>query len=178
MKLPHRYIDTVPADEFDYALRTYADKVYDGETVVEVLDSTTRAMEEFFRVLPDESLRTRYAPRKWTVAEVIQHLITYERIFLDRIRVALESTAVVSVPFYTQSSTAEGGNVKSKEQLLHEYRDVRRKLEAQIDRLDASELSKGASIDGIRGSIRALVACASGHQRHHFDVIRRRYLKR
>ncbi|MEM7552076.1 MAG: DinB family protein [Bacteroidota bacterium] len=111
------------------------------------------------------------------IGEVVQHIIFYEIIFKDRIRLILDKGAIPKIPSYTQASTASAAKGKSKEQLKNEFLKVRNELFELVSALSEEELGKVGSIDGFKASVQAMIACASGHQKHHFNVIRQRYLK-
>jgi|GEM_PF-3183473 len=168
-------IDLIPPHEFDPQIRLYADHSYEGQDVLEVLINTTTAMESFIATIPPDKITYRYGYGKWTVGEVIQHVITYEKIFIDRIQLILDEDSKLLVPFYTQASTASPAKGKSKQDLLKEFRKTRTLLTDIIQNTDEDRMCEMGSIDGYKASIRALVACASGHQNHHFQVLRDRY---
>lgn len=169
-------IDLIPSSEFSPQIRLYADHSYKGQDPLEVLTNTTEAMESFIATIPTEKITYRYGRGKWTVGEVLQHIITYEKIFIDRIQLILNKDTDLLVPHYTQASTAAPAAGKSKHQLMEEFRSTRALLTSIIQSTDEDRMQEMGSIDGFRASIRALVACASGHQKHHFEVIKQRYL--
>ncbi|MEM1282770.1 MAG: DinB family protein [Chlamydiota bacterium] len=168
-------IDLIPTHEFNSQIRLYADYSYEGQDALEVLINTTEAMESFITTIPPDKIAYRYGYGKWTVGEVIQHVITYEKIFTDRIQLILDEDAELIVPYYTQASTASPAKGKSKQDLLEEFRDTRTLLIEIIKNTDEDRMREMGSIDGFRASVRALVACASGHQKHHFQVLKDRY---
>ena len=132
-------------------------------------------MESFIANIPENKISYRYRSGKWTVGEVLQHIITYEKIFIDRIQLVLNEGPELLVPYYTQASTATLAIGKSKEELLQDFRQTRKLLTDIIQSTDEDRMQEMGSIDGFRASIRALVACASGHQKHHFRVLIDRY---
>lgn len=168
-------IDLIPASEFNPQIRLYADHTYEGQDPLEVLINTTAAMESFIATIPENKISYRYRSGKWTVGEVLQHIITYEKIFIDRVQLILNENPELLVPYYTQASTAAPAKRKSKQELLHDFRETRKLLTDIIQSTDEDHMQEMGSIDGFRASIRALVACASGHQKHHFQVLMDRY---
>ena len=171
-----RLIDLIPDREYDPQILYYADKSYSGSIPIKVLETSKTAMVNFIDAIPETKIGYRYRWDKWTVGGVIQHIITYERIMMDRIDLILNPRATMRIPYYNQSTTVAGGKGKSKEVLLNEFTNTRNELISVIKRLFGEELRRIGTLDGFKVSIRAIVACASGHQHHHFQVISERYL--
>lgn len=171
------FLSTVPAAEYDRNVAYYADQAYPGLTLDEMWASTTAAAEALFADLPEERLGYAYAPGKWTVAEVLQHVISYEYIMAESaLVIAGAAPRPLRYQRYTQAGTAAPGRGKSKARLLADYRDARAYAEAAFASLSPAQLVAVGRHEGFRTSARVLAPCISGHQAHHFAVLRQRYL--
>lgn len=166
----------IPTSEYDPAILYYSDKAVQGETVAEVLKNSLRKLEDDLAKIPADKINFRYGFGKWSVGEVLQHIISYERIMNER---ALITAGLVQSDFkyqyYTQSSTAAGGNNKTKTELIEEFLEVRKTTIATFARFDEQQLRMMGKLDGFNISVRMLSLCISGHQVHHFSVLRDRY---
>ena len=79
----HVYLQTVPRAEYDRDILLYADQAPAGASLPEIIDAAEADLLAFFEALPEAKLAYRYAAGKWTVAEVLQHVIAYEHIMRE-----------------------------------------------------------------------------------------------
>ena len=176
MPTHHAYLATIPPAEYDRNILGYASQVYPGETLDEVLAETARAMEAFVASVPEDSLGTRYRRSAWTVGEVLQHVISYEHIMTESaLMIAGRAPRPLRYQRYTQASTAAGGSAKGRAELLAGFRAAHDETVAAFESLTEAELRTVGRHEGFRVSPRALALCLSGHQAHHFGVLRERY---
>lgn len=173
----HVYLASIPFSEYDSNILSYAGQAYEGATLDEVWDATSRDTEAFLASIPDDSLHTAYARGKWTVAQVLQHIISYEFIMAESaLMIAGKAPQPLRYQRYTQRSTAAGTVGKSREDLLREFRAARAYSREVLASLSESEQRIVGRHEVFRTSARVLALCISGHQAHHFGVIRERYL--
>ncbi len=156
--------------------KTYIDILGD----VELLDMLQRQLgnfPEFIESIPDDKLPFSYEPEKWTVAQVLQHVIDTERIFQHRaFRFSRGDTSVL--PGFDQDSYAEKSMAerRSKESIIEEYKIVRKSTISLFANLDRNALENTGIASGVVWSVAALGFVICGHQKHHRDIIRERYL--
>ena len=176
-KLPSQMLfDQIPSTEYDPAILYYSDQAVQGETPVEVLENTLAVRERELAAIPADKITYRYGFTKWSVGEVLQHVISYEHIMRER---ALITAGIITKDFkyqkYTRASTARGGNSKSKEELVGEFLEVRKATIAAFRAFDEAQLKKIGQVDGFEISVRMTSLCISGHQMHHFRILHERY---
>ncbi|MCI4669755.1 MAG: DinB family protein [Bacteroidia bacterium] len=166
----------IPTSEYDTAILYYSEKAVQGETVEEVLENSKLLLVKELAKIPAEKFRYKYGPRKWAVGEVLQHVISYERIMTER---ALIIAGIICSNYqyqsYTQSSTVMGGKYKSKVDLLNEFLEVRNETIRAFKQLDQDQLIKVGRLDGFKTSVRMISLCISGHQVHHFQILKEYY---
>lgn len=156
-----QYIKLVPADGM--LLKHLEDNLADAQ--------------EFFRSMPEEKLVFRYAEGKWTVKEILGHINDCERIYAYRaLRFARNDSAVL--PGYEQDDyvKVQRANERGLEDLLEEFAAVRASSIALLKSFDADALDRGGVASGRRLTVRAAAYIIVGHQLHHMNIIKERYL--
>jgi len=172
------YLNEIPEAEYDAATLQYANQAYPGEGLEDLLNSTSKVMEQFMTELQEDLLDSQYRKWKWSVREVIQHVISYERIMLERARlIAGEDLITIHSKYYNQATTVATAGNKSKVELLEEFREVRKETELVFSSFSHKQLTTIGTLDGFKVSVRMIALCISGHQAHHFKMIQEAYLK-
>ncbi|WP_422080322.1 DinB family protein [Ulvibacterium sp.] len=160
----------------DVFYKTYIDVL--GE--VELMDFLQRQLEnfpQFINSIPDSKWHYAYEDQKWTVSEVLLHVIDAERVFQYRaLRFARGDKT--ELPGFDQDLYVKysGADRRSKESLIEEYRVVRRSSIALFSSLDRQRLSAKGTASDMSWSVAALGFVICGHQKHHRNVLRERYL--
>jgi hypothetical protein len=164
-----------PGEYADYAL-AYIDTV-SGDDAVQALSlvvpQTKALFEELSGLVESGAV---YAPGKWTLKEVLGHLIDDERIFAYR-ALCLARGETASLPgfdekVYVASADFENRPVAS---LLQEYDSVRAATVMMLRNLPVGSLTRRGFVDGYSASARGLAFHIVGHELHHHRVIRERY---
>jgi uncharacterized damage-inducible protein DinB len=153
----------------------YIDKVA-GEDISDQLQAQLREVEQLFEGLTDRAALARYAAGKWSIKEIIGHLIDTERIFGYRLlRIARGDTT--PLPGYDENAYTPEGEFDERplDQLLAEFRAVRESTAALIEGLPAQAWERRGIANGQPISTRALAYIMVGHVTHHLGVLRERY---
>ena len=162
--------------EFAPYYGTYVNAMPDGDVVAALSDQA----EETFALLSGLSEQEgsyRYAPDKWTIRDLVQHLCDSERVFAYRaLRFARGDET--PLPGFDEKPWAAAARADRRplSELAAELRDIRRTTLALIRSLDDEMLSRRGVASGNLMSVRALVWVIAGHERHHLGVLRERYL--
>lgn len=145
--------------------------------LIESLDSSYENFLKLIKTLPMEKYDFAYAEGKWTIKELIQHLIDTERIFCYRaLRFSRKDTTELAgydENFYVQNSKVGQRNIKG---VLQEFNDVRMATISLFKSFDDEMLLCSGMANGNNLSVRALGFLISGHQVHHLNIIKERYL--
>ena len=154
----------------------YIDKVPDGDllqTLRTQLDDTLALV----RGLPEARGGHRYAPGKWSIREVLSHVIDAERIFAYRaLRIARGDGT--PLPGFDENAYAENAEAESRTlaDLADELMHVRLGNLAMLRALSPEALARLGTASGGPVSARALAWIIAGHERHHVNLLRERYL--
>jgi len=157
----------------------YADyiKMAEAEELKTGLRSSLYSVIDFFKAIPEEKLEYRYEIGKWSVKDIIQHLIDAERVFAYRaLRFARQDKT--PLPGFNENDYAINANAnkKSREELLKEYQIVRESTILLFKSFNEETLKLIGTASNSKMSIRAIGFVIIGHEKHHCQVIKARYL--
>jgi uncharacterized damage-inducible protein DinB len=149
-----------------------------GEDLVRTMQIAHRETQALIGSLTEEQLNYRYAEGKWTIKEIIGHLIDAERIFAYRMLRFARKDAT-DLPGFDENEyvPASEANERSIHGLLEEFTTVRAGTFSLWRSLTNEMLQRSGTVNGNRLSVRALVYITCGHEIHHLAVIKERYLK-
>ncbi|HLO68089.1 MAG TPA: DinB family protein [Holophaga sp.] len=118
----------------------------------------------------------RYAPGKWSVKEVLGHIVDAERIFAYRLLRIARNDATPLPGFDENLYVPESGaGARTVADLLEEFALVRRSTLALLRSLPAEALGRSGPVNGRPITASALAYVVAGHAAHHFQVLRERY---
>jgi hypothetical protein len=163
------------SDEYEPYYAAYVRKV-GPSPVLTILELQRKETLTLISGLDEVESLNRYAPGKWTVKEVIGHLIDVERIFTCRaLWFARDQEA--HLPDMDADSFIRGGEFdrQSLLDLAGDYDAARRSTIAFFRGLGASELTRRGTAAGCEFTVRAVAHILAGHERHHLDILRIRY---
>jgi hypothetical protein len=118
-----------------------------------------------------------YAEGKWTVKEVLSHLIDGERIFAYRM-LRISRGDVTPIEGFEQDGYIENSNANNRTfaDLLDEFEFSRNANTLMLKNLDETGLARMGTASGLPVSVRALANISIGHVRHHVAILNERYL--
>lgn len=159
-----------------YAIQ-YIRLLPDDGLLLNHLRDNLQATKALVRPLSAQTLAYRYAERKWTIKEIIGHIIDDERIYVYRaLRFARNDH--VELPGFDQDQYARYANSNERgiEDLLRELEAVRAATIAFFESVEGEAWSRIGVADGKTVSVRALAYHIAGHELHHLNIIKGRYL--
>jgi len=127
--------------------------------------------------LSDEQMNFAYEEGKWSIKELMQHLIDTERIFVYRaLRFARNDST--ELPGYDHESYNAESNAKqkSKDQLLKEFVAVHRATIMFFNQLPVEALHRKGKASGEEMVVNQIAHIIAGHTQHHLSVVEERYL--
>jgi len=170
---------TIPRpDATEYApfYGTYVGRVPDGD-LLELLERQRRETQNLLAGLSDTQALHRYAPGKWSIKEVVGHLMDSERVFCYR---ALRFARADEKPLqgFDEKAWVPAGSFDARPlaDLAAELDAVRRATIALFRGFDAAALARKGTANNNEVTVRALAWIVAGHERHHVAILRERYL--
>jgi uncharacterized damage-inducible protein DinB len=149
----------------------------DDGLVLKYLEDNLKATTDLILSLPEEKLVYRYAEGKWTVKEILAHVVDDERIYAYRsLRFARNDQT--ELPGFEQDDYAahSGANERDVKDILNEFATVRRATISLFEGLDGEALMRVGRADGKIMSVRAAAYHIAGHELRHVNIIKERYL--
>jgi hypothetical protein len=119
----------------------------------------------------------RYAPDKWTIKEVVGHVIDTERVFTYR-ALRFSRNDATPLPGFEQDDYVAHGEFgrQALATLLAELRAVRAASLALFEGLSDTMLGRRGVASGAELTVRAVPWIVAGHERHHIEILKERYL--
>lgn len=162
--------------EFFEYYNTYVSLV-PGDSAMSILDAQPDELRHIFSSIPEDKGNFAYGEGKWTIKEVLSHLIDGERIFAYRI-LRISRGDKTPIEGFEQDGYIENSNANNRTfaDLLSEF-DLQRRSNMLMLRNISDENSKlvGTASDK-PVSVRALAYIAAGHVTHHMNILKERYL--
>lgn len=155
---------------------TYVAMVPDGDVLMTLKKQHGDTLRMLSR-LGEKKSRHRYALGKWSIREVIGHLIDAERVFTYR-ALTFARADRTQLPGFDENMWASSSNADSRtlRSLLEELRAVRASTLALFRGFNEEQLTRMGMASGHQVSVRGLVYVTAGHERHHAKILRERYL--
>lgn len=165
------------ADEYGGYMRNYVQQAL-TDNLIEGLTASYLYVTSLVQALPEEQLLFRYAPGKWSIKEMLVHMMDTERIFTYRaLRFARQDKTELpgfDENAYILPSKADYRDINA---IIAEYTSVRTATIELYKSFDEEALGQKGTGSGLEVSVRALGYVILGHEVHHQKVIRERYLQ-
>ena len=156
--------------------RVYVDQVPE-EDLSTAINNQLPVLEDFLRSIPEDKAMYAYAPGKWTLKEMLQHIIDAERIFNYRaLCIARKETA--SLPGFDENSYADNSNANSRnwQDLVEEMLVVRKATQYLYASFTDEALASSGLSNNKTATALSFGFITLGHVYHHKRIVEERYL--
>ncbi len=147
------------------------------ENLIKALENVTEKVVEQYKEFSENQGSFKYQEDKWTIKQLLNHLIDTERILSTRaLHFARKDKSVL--PGFDENAFAENDDSESQtiEQLLEEYKAVRKSTELLFKNINQKNLDNKGNANGAVISVRELGWTIAGHDLHHLKILKERYL--
>jgi len=126
--------------------------------------------------LSNEVLAYSYSKNKWTVAQVLGHIIDVERLMSSR-ALQIARGEIQELPGFDQNEYVNHGNFEKRSltSFLQEFQGLRMSNIALYSTFDENELSKKGLASGVIFTVRSLIFITIGHLAHHLYILSEKY---
>ena len=141
------------------------------------LKSSTKDLFELLKSIPAEKRDYRYADGKWTIKEVVQHMLDGERVFTYRaLRFARKDDT--PLPGFDENLFAQTANADKRNwnDLVEEFAALRKASEAMFGSFDTEQLDRSGIASESSTYVLGIGYIVAGHVNHHCGIIKERYL--
>ena len=163
--------------EYAHFHQTYIGCLPPRGTAQSLLKKTFKEITQRLSGLSEEQGNYAYAPGKWTIKQVVMHLIDTERVFSYRILSFMRADRV-ALPGFNQDFWMDEVHVTDRtlKDLLKEWKAVRDNTLFLLKQCTEAQSAFAGTASGWKVTPRALFYIIAGHQIHHINVLREQYL--
>lgn len=143
-----------------------------------IMEANGKKLLKLIKNLPAKKLSFRYAKGKWTIPEIIMHLIDTERVLTYRI-LAISRGDKTHLPGFDQDVFIKGIDVSKADfkKLLKEYKTVRKATIFLLKHLTEEMYLRRGIANKIETNAQTITYFLAGHEVHHMKIIKEKYLK-
>ncbi len=154
----------------------YISKV-EGDDINEILSKQAISMADFLLNIPAEKRDYRYGPDKWTVKEVLQHMMDTERVFAYR-ALCFARGEQQPLPGFDENLYAGNSQCTNRKwtDMMEEFRAIRRSTEILFASFNNTQLEATGTASGWPVYVLGIGFLVAGHVQHHLNIIQERYL--
>ncbi|HEX9251379.1 MAG TPA: DinB family protein [Ignavibacteriaceae bacterium] len=165
-----------PAKE-DYAeyYQPYIDLVK-GDDILRILVEQNMESQNILNSISESKGNYAYAEGKWTVKEVVGHMMDVERIFAYR-ALCIARGEIKPLPGMDQNEYVRNGGFNKRQlfDLVYEYRLIRESNILLFGSFEKQVLLNRGNASGYDVTVLALMYMTAGHEKHHLNVLLERY---
>lgn len=145
--------------------------------ILQTLRNQQKHTRTFFADVTEEQGNHAYADRKWTIKEVLGHVIDTERIFVFR-ALSFARGEEQSLPGFDENTYVPAGHFghRTLKSLIDEYASVRQATLSFFENLREEDWSKTGIANNGNFTVNSLAYIIAGHHAHHLNILEERYL--
>ena len=169
--------ENLATHNFSNYFKQYINLVNNEYDVVSALEITHQQTNKLLGSITEEQGNYAYATGKWSIKELLVHLIDTERIFCNRaLRFARNDNT--DLPGYDHDAYVpfSGANKRTLHEICEEFNAVRAASIALFNSFTSEMLAKEGTANGNALTVLAIGFILSGHEIHHTKVLQEKYL--
>lgn len=161
--------------EYNYYFHRYISLVPEGN-LLDLLGMQTQETRDFFEKLSEETGNYSYAPGKWTIKEVLGHVMDTERVFAYR-ALCIARGEQQPLPGFDQNEYASFAPYAQipLAKIVQHYTALRVSTFFLLEQIPESAWERTGISSGNPISVRSIAYIIAGHERHHMRVISEKY---
>ncbi|PAU93496.1 damage-inducible protein DinB [Aliifodinibius salipaludis] len=162
-------------DEYGDFYEGYVNLV-DEPNVIQSLIQQGQKVYALIQQLTGDEANHRYADDKWSVKEIIGHLVDTERIMAYR-ALCISRGEQTALPGYDHESYVERANFdkRSLQSLSIEYDALRNANISMFNSFSKEQMLQKGTANGVSVSVRAIAFIIAGHEKHHLNILGDKY---
>lgn len=154
-------------------------KLAPDENVLKGLQRNARNFRKLLRKVPKKKIDKAYAEGKWTIKEMLQHIIDAERVFAYRALTFARKDST-SLPSFDENNWAANSFAAQRnwKEMIEEFKLLRAATERMYESFNDAQLRSTGIASNKEINVLALGYILSGHVEHHMNVLREKYLSK
>jgi hypothetical protein len=158
--------------------QNYIKKAPDNN-VVKAIQKNARNFRRLLKHIPKKKYDYAYAEGKWTIRELVQHVIDAERVFSYR-ATSIARKDPTPLPSFDENVWASNSQAANRgwKDMLDEFSSLRRANEILFESLTEEQLRSIGVASNKEINVLALGYIIAGHAEHHISIIKERYLNK
>ncbi len=169
-------VKDISSEEYHHYFKPYIEKV-GNKPLLKSLRKGKKETISFFKKIPKKKLEYRYEEEKWTIKDILLHLVDAERAFNYRaLQFARSKEANLEGFDENEFVSNANANSRSVKSLLREYKTVRNSTIQLYKSFSKETLKRVGIANNTSLSVRAAGFLVCGHEIHHKQIIKERYL--
>jgi len=152
-------------------------KQIEGEDILKILNEQSKQTQDILNSFSVHKGNYKYADGKWTIKEVVGHLLDTERVFAYR-ALCIARGEKKSLPGFEQNDYVTEGNFNRRElfDLNYEFRLLRESNLLLFRSFTPEMLTKKGFANESSVTVLAILYIIAGHEKHHMNVLKERYM--
>lgn len=154
-------------------------KLAPGDNVLEAMQRNTKNFRRLLKKIPRKKIDKPYEEGKWTIRELLQHIIDAERVFAYR-AITFARRDSTALPSFDENAWAANSMAAQRDwkEMVAEFKLLRAATEIMFSSFDDSQLRAIGTASNKEINVLALGYIIPGHVEHHINIIKERYLKK
>jgi uncharacterized damage-inducible protein DinB len=146
------------------------------DNLMNAFENQNKEIEEFFKSITEDKSQFAYASGKWTIKELLQHVIDTERVFAYRALVFARKDKV-TLPGFEENdyATNSQGNARTWQNLCNEFDVLHKSTEFLFQNFNTEALEQIGNVSNYKITVAGIGFTLIGHFYHHKKIIEQRY---
>lgn len=172
-----QFIAKPSESEIAYYYHGYLQRVADNANLLELLQTRMKVATEIWEKIPPSKELFAYSENKWTVKQILGHIIDTEQIMAYR-TLCIARGEKTPLPGFEQDYYVKNASFNQipYQNLLEQWQAVRKSNVLLFESLPEESLMRLGNASGKEVSTRALICVILGHEMHHTQILQERYL--
>lgn len=169
--MPKPDLNRVPSFYHNYIAQV------EQENLMDAFNSHQKEFVQLLETLPANKWNYKYAEDKWTIKELVQHVIDAERIFCYR-TLCLARNESVSLPGFDENNYAAASKAaqRNPEELIAELKIIQQSSALLFSSFDEEQLNATGIANNSSIYVSAIGFIIVGHALHHLKILKERYI--
>lgn len=152
-------------------------KLIEGDDILKILNEQSKKTQDILNSFSEHRGNFRYADGKWTIKEIVGHLLDTERVFAYR-ALCIARGEKKTLPGFDQDDYVSGGNFNRRElfDLNYEFRLLRESNLLLFRSFTPEMLKLKGFANESSVTVLAILFIIAGHEKHHMNILREKYM--